>query len=158
MQRDTAREAVRAASTLGGLLAWHAEARPGHVASIYEGRITTYSQLDQFANRFARAICESGIRPESCVAYIGRNTDIVFATLTGCAKVGVAYLSINYRLTALEIGDILNDADPRLILAESSHVDKLVQAQHACSRTAPIICVNKPLGVHHDAISWCERF
>src|ERR1700742_414520 len=99
--------------TAGDITSYQAVARPEAVAFEFEGRVTNYRTLDEHANRVANALLASGVGPGSHIAYLGKNSDLYFELLLGCAKAGVILVPINWRLTASEISFILADVPVR---------------------------------------------
>jgi acyl-CoA synthetase (AMP-forming)/AMP-acid ligase II len=66
------------AETLADLVRRLARQSPGAVALAYDGRETTYCELDNLSNRVAQALIAAGIRSGSRVAILDKNTDVFF--------------------------------------------------------------------------------
>jgi acyl-CoA synthetase (AMP-forming)/AMP-acid ligase II len=93
----------------------HAATSPSRIALQYESRRTTYAQWDLISNRVANALEGAGVPTGARVGYLGKNSDVFFHALFGCAKFGAVLVPINWRLALPEICFILKDADCRLL-------------------------------------------
>src|SRR6201989_2757786 len=105
--------------TVGDITRYKAVARAEAVAFEFEGRVTNYRTLDEHANRVANALLASGVGPGSHIAYLGKNSDLFFQLLLGCAKAGVILVPINWRLTASEISFIVADVPVRMLFVDA---------------------------------------
>jgi fatty-acyl-CoA synthase len=88
----------------------------------------TYAALDRRANRTARLLREAGVGKGDRVAVVSRNrpklVDLYFAT----AKVGAVLAPLSHRLAARELGEMLDDVDPTLLVAEAPFADRCTEA------------------------------
>ncbi|WP_329128262.1 amino acid adenylation domain-containing protein [Streptomyces caniferus] len=96
-------------------------ARTPRAAALVSGRDTlTYRELDERANRVARALIARGIGPEQLVAVAATpGTDLV-VTLLGVLKAGAAYVPVDPQHPVDRIAYVLGDAAPSLVLADSA--------------------------------------
>ncbi|WP_051807052.1 non-ribosomal peptide synthetase [Streptomyces sp. NRRL F-2664] len=105
--------------TVPALFARRAAATPDAVAVADGGRSLTYRELDERADRLARALAERGARPETPVAVaLPRSAELVVALL-GVLKSGAAVLPLDPRHPAGRLARILADARPLLLLADA---------------------------------------
>lgn len=82
----------------------------------------TYAELDTRSNRIANALQNSlGIRRGDRVALLVANRAAVVEVLGGCAKAGAVYCGLNFRLGEDEYDAILENAQPRVLLAGAEH-------------------------------------
>ncbi|KQT31391.1 acyl-CoA synthetase [Sphingomonas sp. Leaf412] len=102
--------------TLADIPAAQAAVRGDAVAVSFEGRDTTYAALDSASARMAAALVAAGIGAGDRVALLAKNHDGWFAAFFGAARARACLAPINCRLTAHEIGFILGDAAPKLLL------------------------------------------
>ena len=49
--------------------------RGGAPALVFEGRTTTFAEVDAMASRIANALIASGVRTQERIAYLSKNTD-----------------------------------------------------------------------------------
>jgi acyl-CoA synthetase (AMP-forming)/AMP-acid ligase II len=89
-------------ATLADIPRHHATVRPGAVALEFEGRVTTYADLDRHTNQVANALTAAGLSKGDRVAYLGKNSDHFFEILFGAAKAGVVLAPVGWRLAAPE--------------------------------------------------------
>ncbi len=102
-------------ATLGDVARHHARVRGDRIALSFEGRNTTYAQLDAQSNQVARALIAAGVEPGDCIAYLGKNSDHYFELLFGAAKAGAVLTPIGWRLSADEVAYIVDDAQAHLL-------------------------------------------
>lgn len=114
---DTSRFAMSAEDIrcVADVIRFHARQRGAHHASRFEGRTTTYGELDQRSSQIARALSSEGLKKGDRVAYLGKNSDEYFELLFGCAKAGVVLVPVNWRLPSTEIAYIMQDAEAQLL-------------------------------------------
>ncbi|MER5931170.1 amino acid adenylation domain-containing protein [Streptomyces sp. NPDC002054] len=107
-----------AAKTVTGLFEAQAAAAPDAVAVVSGEQTLTYRELDERANRLARALAGRGVRQESVVGLaLSRSADLVVAML-GILKSGAAYLPIDPRFPSGRLGLMLEQAAPELLLLD----------------------------------------
>ena len=93
----------------------HARLTPQRPAIAFEGRTTTYEQLDTRASQVAHALIASGVKPGDRVAYLGKNTDFYLELLLGAAKAGGVMTPVNWRLAPREFAYIINDCEAKVL-------------------------------------------
>ena len=92
-------------------------ARQGAARAIrFEGRDTSYAELSAATNRIANALGAQGIGAGDRVALLSKNHDRWYPLFFGTALARACLAPVNCRLTASEIGFILGDAAPRVLL------------------------------------------
>jgi fatty-acyl-CoA synthase len=86
----------------------------------------TYAELDQWSNRFGNfAISALGlVRGDRVALYMPNRLEIV-EILAGCAKAGLVYVGLNFRLEDRELRAILDNALPRLMVTTAEFIDRL---------------------------------
>jgi fatty-acyl-CoA synthase len=102
------------------LLSSRARLTPNREA-IYDlasGQRCTYAQLNQRANRMANLLRQRfDLRKGDRVSILAHNSLVHIDLLYGLAKIGAIFAPLNWRLTARELAYILNDCQPRLLIA-----------------------------------------
>lgn len=92
------------------------------IDEVASGRRWTYAELDDRATRLAVALREGlAIPPGARVAMLAGNRAEVFEAYFGCAKAGLTFVPLNYRLTPTELEGILADAAPEALLYDDAH-------------------------------------
>ena len=95
----------------------HAAVRAGETALWFEGRATTYGELDRLASQCAQALIAAGVAPGERVGVLAKGSDAFFILWLGCLKARACLTPVNWRLAPPEIAFILNDAGCRLVVA-----------------------------------------
>lgn len=101
--------------TLGHLARHHGRTRGGQIAMVFEGRTTTYADLDQHTNQVANALMAAGVEPGEAIAYLGKNSDHYFEIVLGASKAGVVMAPIGWRLAPGEVAYILDDTHAKML-------------------------------------------
>lgn len=92
-----------------------ARLRPDAEAIWFEGRTTTFAQLDAAASRCANALLAQGLKPGDRVGVLAKNTDDFFPLWLGCVKARVTLAPVNWRLAPPEVAFILKDAGAKML-------------------------------------------
>jgi len=93
-----------------------ARLRPDAVAVWFEGRETTFGELDALSNRCAQALLARHLKPGDRVGVLAKNYDDFFILWMGAVKARVTLAPVNWRLAPPEIAFILKDAGVRLLV------------------------------------------
>jgi long-chain acyl-CoA synthetase len=109
--------------TLADIPRYHGRTRPGAPATFFEGRHTTYAELDAASSRVARALIAAGLKPGDRIAHLGKNSDLYYELLWGAAKAGVVMVPVNWRLVPREVAYIVGDARARLFFVGPEFID-----------------------------------
>ncbi|MGA1342058.1 MAG: long-chain-fatty-acid--CoA ligase [Hyphomonas sp.] len=89
--------------------------RPAETAIWFEGRVTSYADLDTRSNQVANGLLALGIQPGDRIGYLAKNTDVYYEMLFGCAKARAVMNGVNTRLAPPEVKFILADAKARVL-------------------------------------------
>ena len=89
-------------AVLGDAVRVHGRTRPEAIAFDFEGRQTTFGELDAHTSQVANALVAAGVKPGERVAYLGKNSDHYFELFLGCAKAGVVMVPVGWRLSQVE--------------------------------------------------------
>jgi long-chain acyl-CoA synthetase len=105
-------------TTVAGLLRWRATRQPDLAAISYEGRRTSYAELDRSSSRLAAGlVAKLGVRRGDRVAILDRNSDRYLALVFAIAKAGAVMVPVNWRLRAPEVAQVVDDARPAALVA-----------------------------------------
>lgn len=92
--------------------------RPNAVAVEQGERCMSYAQLNARANQLARYLVSRGVGPDQLVAIcVGRSLKMAVGVL-GILKAGGAYLPLDPNYPAKRLVQMLEDADPQVVLTE----------------------------------------
>src|SRR5689334_22498002 len=89
--------------TLGDVPRHHARTRGEQIALSFEGRHTTFAELDRRASQVANALLTEGVQKGEAICYLGKNTDQYFELVLGAAKAGAVIAPIGWRLSPSEV-------------------------------------------------------
>lgn len=101
--------------TLGEVVRHWAERQPDAVAFRFEGRDTSFAEVDRHASQVANGLQALGVGRGGRVAYLGKNSDWYFELVLGCAKLGAVMAPVNWRLAPPEVSYILADAQAEVL-------------------------------------------
>ncbi|PZU50326.1 MAG: acyl-CoA synthetase [Sphingomonas sp.] len=126
--RDVARQVdFEEIRVLGDAVRVHARDRPDAIAFEFEGRITSFVELDAHVNQVANALLAAGLKPGDRIAYLGKNSDHYFELFLGASRAGVVMVPVGWRLAGPEIAFIVNNAEAKLLFL-GAELTELVQA------------------------------
>ena len=77
----------------------------------------SYAELEERANRLAHGLMAQGLGPGDRVAILAVNCLEYAEVVSAVAKCGAVLVPLNFRYRAGELGYVVNDAGPRVILA-----------------------------------------
>ncbi|PIV23076.1 MAG: AMP-dependent synthetase [Deltaproteobacteria bacterium CG_4_8_14_3_um_filter_45_9] len=89
---------------------------PNKPAILYEDRPITYKELNEGVNRFAHYLKEAGIRKGDHIAVFLRNCPEFFEIYFATAKLGIVFVSLNFRLVGPELEYQLNHSGSRMLI------------------------------------------
>ena len=85
-----------------------------------KSHIVTYNDLDTFCNAVARGLAKRGLKPGDRIGILSLNRTEFISTLLGAMRAGVIPVPINVKLPAHTISYIINDANIKLLFAETT--------------------------------------
>jgi len=92
-----------------------AKVRGDATALWFEGRETSFAELDARSNQIAHALIAADVKPGDRVAYLGKNLDRYYEIMLGTAKARGALAAINNRLAPPEMQFIASDAKAKIL-------------------------------------------
>ncbi|XP_031634798.1 uncharacterized protein LOC116348076 [Contarinia nasturtii] len=109
------------------------------IAVEFEGETLSYAELNAQANRLAHHLITRGVKPDDLIAIcVKRSTKMIVAIL-GILKAGAAYVPLDPVYSSQRLRNILVDADPLYLLADSTGQEAL--GVH----DIPVINLDQPL-------------
>jgi acyl-CoA synthetase (AMP-forming)/AMP-acid ligase II len=114
---------LAAVASVADVSRYQARLRPDAVALAFEGRETSFAELDTLASACANALIAEGIRPGDRISCLARNNDDFYVLWLGAVKAGVCLAPVNWRLAPPEIAFILKDAGARLLVCGAGFED-----------------------------------
>ncbi len=134
-----------------------ASIQPDHPAIIFNGRRTTYRELDQRASQVAAGIADLSIPVQTRVGILAKNSDEYFELFFGLVRANRIALPINWRLAISEIAFILQDAEISTLFIDASFRHFLPRLQTAAPGLKEMIV----LGEKHQPDGyqvWRDRY
>jgi acyl-CoA synthetase (AMP-forming)/AMP-acid ligase II len=103
----------------------------------FEGRQTSFVELDINTNRVANALRALGVKPHERIAYLGKNSDFYFELLLGAMKANVVMAPVNWRLAGPEIAFIVEDCKAPVLFVGPEFITQVhnIRAQLPSVRT-----------------------
>ncbi len=92
-----------------------AERRPDATALWFEGRTTSFAELEKRTNQVANGLLALGIQPGDRIGYLAKNTDVYYEMMFGAAKARAVMNGVSTRLAAPEVKFILSDANAKVL-------------------------------------------
>jgi acyl-CoA synthetase (AMP-forming)/AMP-acid ligase II len=130
--------------------------RPHAVALSYEGKETTYQELNVASNLVASGLLAAGLKPSSRVAILDKNTDRFFEIWLGAAKVNAVLVPINARLAAPEVEFILNDAEVEVLFIGDSFLELFAKIREELASVRKVIVLNSRYAEWRNAQAECD--
>lgn len=106
--------------TLLQLMQGYAERTPDAPCLACGDTLLTFRDLDQRSNALAIVLVEHGVGAGDRVALLAHTAPIFYELAYACAKLGAIMLPLNWRLSPREIGQIVADAEPSLMLVQDT--------------------------------------
>lgn len=96
---------------------------PDRAAIVFEGKRTSYEQLQNRVNRLANALRDIGIGAGDRIGIVEVNTDAVVETYFASAKSDGVFVPLNFRARADELAFMIQDSAPKVLLAGGRYLD-----------------------------------
>lgn len=104
---------------LADLLRLYASERPAAPCLTLERDHLSFAELDRRSSRLANALLARGVVTGDRVGLIVKTSVVCYELLYACGKAGIVLLPVNWRLSAHEVGSILRDAAPELLIVSA---------------------------------------
>lgn len=88
---------------------------PDRPAILFEDRVLTYVRMNARVNRFCHAMTAMGLAVGDRVGVLSRNCPEFLEVYFACAKLGLIFVPMNFRLAPPEIAYQIDDSSPRLL-------------------------------------------
>ncbi|WP_203291252.1 AMP-binding protein [Maricaulis parjimensis] len=104
----------------GDFIALQALRRPDKLAAVdlASGARWTYAELDDLTARLAAGLAVRGLNLGDRLAVLAKNRAELIALQHACARLGAAYVPLNWRLSPAELAALVEDCDPALLLGD----------------------------------------
>jgi acyl-CoA synthetase (AMP-forming)/AMP-acid ligase II len=106
---------------IGDIVRHAARVRPRALAATLGDAELRFGELEEAANRTARALASAGVGHRDRLAWWGDTSLDVMPVFAAAAKLGAAFAPVNARLGAAEAAAIVSYAKPRLLVVDDAH-------------------------------------
>ena len=110
--------------TINDAIHWWARVMPNAVALDFGDDRTTYLEYRDWSERIAADLISRGVRPGDRVGICAANSLEYCVLILGVLRAGGIVLPLNMRYTPYELGEILEDTSPSLIVADEGRIGK----------------------------------
>lgn len=142
MDHATAVSQICTIRVLADIPRYQAALRPNDVALNFNGRETTYEQLDERTNRVANGLMSVGMKQDRRVAILDKNSDLYFEVMFGAVKANLVLGPVNARLAPPEIVYIVNDAHAEVLFVGEEYREAIHQIRDQLPGVRKIIILN----------------
>ena len=91
--------------------------RRDEAALEFQGRVSTFGEVDARSNRLAHLLMARGLEPRDRLCCYLANSPFMIDLYVACVKAGIIFTPINILYRDREIGHILNDSDPKALVS-----------------------------------------
>jgi long-chain acyl-CoA synthetase len=102
--------------SIGEVVRINAKYYPHKKAVVDSPKELTWRELNERANRLANSLLGSGCRKGDRVAILAYNSSEYIESIFACAKAGLIFVPLNFRLSPQEVAYILNDSTPSTLI------------------------------------------
>lgn len=132
--------------TLGRWTSDRALITPDRIAIDDRGVTLGYGELDRRAEALAATLLNAGYQPGERIATLAGNSSDQVVLFFACAKAGLIFTPLSWRLSSRELAAQLSTADPALWVVEDEF-DVLAHAALELVRSRPTLAMMGPGGV-----------
>lgn len=105
------------------------ELNPAKTAIIVDDRQYSYRELYRRYSRTAGWLYAKGVRKGHRVGVLLRNCPEFIEIYLACARLGVIFVPLNFRITASELNYFIGDAQPKMLVFNSGYTTLVEEAQ-----------------------------
>lgn len=122
-----------------------------HIAIDDRGVLLDYATLYARASELAQRLGEAGYGARSRICTVSGNSADHVVAFFACALSGIAFIPLSWRLTPVELGELLRRSAPDLVLIEEEHAALAAEALSAGGHDALLRAELGSLGVEQHA-------
>ncbi len=141
-------------ATVAEITRHHARIRPDAVALHFEGQHRAYGELDRRTNRVANGLIAEGVRPQTRVAILSKNTPAFFELWFAAAKADVVLVPVNFRLAPPEVAYVVEDAGAQLLFVGADFYPLVEKIADQLKSVRRIIALDGPYRSWANYTDW----
>lgn len=115
--------------TVPEILRYRAAMLRDDTALSYQGRTTSYRELDRRSSQVAQALIRAGVKPGQRVCVLDKGHDLFFEVIFGIGKAGGVFTPVNWRLAPPEIAFVVNDAEAPVLFVGQEFAEAVAQIE-----------------------------
>lgn len=115
---------------------------PNHPAIIFNGKVTTFQELDERSSRLANALLALGAKKGDRIAVQAWNTPELIELECALYKAGLVKVALNARLSQAEVIDTITNAQPVIMLAGPAHVSSIASLKSELGSVSHFIAIS----------------
>ena len=137
--------------SLADSLRWRCKNSADDIAIKFLDREQTYSEFDINSNLVAQGLLNFGIKKDSRVAYLAKNSDYFFEIFYGALKSSSVVVGVNWRLAADEVAYVLEDSKSEVLFVGPEFFEIIEKIKDKLPFLKHIISIDKD---HSDWLSY----
>ena len=106
-------------SSVGDIIRVHGTERAAQISLVQGERSLTWGQLYSRAKKLSRALEANGVRSETRVSFLDKNSIEHFEVFFACSLLNAVSVDVNWRLAPPEVAYIVNDAESRVFIVHN---------------------------------------
>jgi long-chain acyl-CoA synthetase len=136
---------LKQAAERGMLLALWAQRVPDAPAVLSDAGNRTFRELNEDANRLARALQARGLLPGDSVALTCSNRPEFAEVVFACVRSGLRYTPVNWHLTADEAAYIVSDCGAKALIADARFAETMVPTAELSPKLGVRLAIGGPM-------------
>lgn len=116
---------------------------PDSLSVTFQGQSYTWQQTRERCRALAAKLYALGVRPGDCVAYLGLNSNQCFEGYFAPSLIGAAFVPINSRLSATEVAEVVEDCQPKVLIADRDHAETARKVVEQCACLTSLITIDE---------------
>ncbi len=116
-------------------------------------RTRSYGELAERVEHLARALVSLGVGAGDRVAYLGLNDLATFEAFFATTRIGAVFVPLNTRLTAFEIGYLLDDAQPSVLMYGLEHAEVVAACDPTAHGVLTVLPISDPAQQYEELIA-----
>jgi fatty-acyl-CoA synthase len=109
------------------------------------GRRYTYGEFGERCERLAAGLRSEGVRPGDRVAFLSYNNNQLLEGYYGAPLLRAIAMPLNVRLTTLELAQILNHAEPAVLVFENEFAPQVEAFRKSCRSIRRYVAIDGPV-------------
>jgi acyl-CoA synthetase (AMP-forming)/AMP-acid ligase II len=142
---------------LADLTRQQARLRGGATALVFEGRETSFTDLDRRASQAANGLIAAGCKAQSRIGYLGKNSDRYFELIFGSFKANAVVVGVNWRLAGPEVEYVVNDANCELLFVGSDFYALIEKCLPQLKTVRQVIAMDGGHPKWESFDDWCAK-